>query len=187
MGRVGEFTVPRLNTFDPSIHITRANLTCDHDRNGLPFTELFIPCTKAAPQGEKVQWSRQNGATDPEEALANHFRVNNPAHNAHLFSYRLNKTVKPLTKMKFIERLTQAAKAAGEDPLQGHGIRIGSTLEYLLRNISFETVKTMGRWASQAFTLYLRKHGQILAPYLQAQPELHQEFLRNTIELPGVR
>ena len=187
MGRVGEFTTPRLNAFNASIHITRKNLKWDRDRNGLPATELFIPRTKSAPLGETVQWSRQHGPTDPEEALSNHLRVNNPADNAHLFSYRHKKTIKPLTKTKFIERLAQAARAAGEDPLQGHGIRIGATLEYLLRNIPFEAVKVMGRWASRAFTLYLRKHGQILAPYLQAQPELHQEFLRNTIELPEVR
>ena len=187
MDRVGEFTTPRLNAFNASIHITRKNLKWDRDRNGLPATELFIPRTKSAPLGETVQWSRQHGPTDPEEALSNHLRVNNPADNAHLFSYRHKKTIKPLTKTKFIERLAQAARAAGEDPLQGHGIRIGATLEYLLRNIPFEAVKVMGRWASRAFTLYLRKHGQILAPYLQAQPELHQEFLRNTIELPEVR
>jgi hypothetical protein len=153
----------------------------------LPFTELFILHTKTAPQGEKVQWSRQSGPTDPEEALTNHFLVNNPSPNTHLFSYRYNKSVKPLTKTKFIERLAQAARAAGEDPLQGHGIRIGSTLEYLLQNVSFKMVKTMGRWASQAFTLYLRKHRQVLAPYLQVQPELHQEFLCSTIELPDAR
>jgi hypothetical protein len=187
MGRVGEFTVPRLSAFDPNVHVTRANLRWDRDRNGLPFTELFIPRTKAAPQGEKVQWSRQNGPTDPEDALTNHFHVNNPAPSAHLFSYRSKKAIKPLTKAKFIERLAQAARAAGEDPMQGHGIRIGSTLEYLLRNLPFEVVKTMGRWASRAFTLYLRKHAQVLAPYLQAQPELHQEFTRSTIELPDVR
>jgi hypothetical protein len=46
--------------------------------------------------------------------------------------YRANRTCRPLTKNKFLERVAGAAHAAGLDPLQGHGIRIGSTLEYLL-------------------------------------------------------
>lgn len=74
---------------------------------------------------------------------------------------------------------------AGLDPLQGHAIRIGATLEYLLRNVPFDVVKTMGRWASDAFQLYLRNHAQILAPYLQATPILQDEFLRLT--MPQVR
>ncbi|KAF8226993.1 hypothetical protein L208DRAFT_1424901 [Tricholoma matsutake] len=141
MGHIGEFTVPQLSAFDPNVHVTRANLRWDQDWNGLPFTELFIPCTKAAPQGKKVQWSHQNGPMDPKDALTNHFHVNNPAPNAHLFSYHSKKAIKPLTKAK---------------------------------------------WASRAFTLYLRKHAQVLAPYLQAQPELHQEFMCSTIKLPDV-
>jgi hypothetical protein len=66
-------------------------------------------------------------------------------------------------------------------PLKGHGIRIGSTLEYLLRHIPFDVVKVKGRWASDAFLLYLRKHAQILAPYMQAALALHKSFLQYTI------
>lgn len=38
-------------------------------------------------------------------------------------------------------------------------------LEYLLPSISFDVVKSIGRWASEAFILFLRKHAQILASY----------------------
>jgi hypothetical protein len=155
------------------------------DRNGFPVVNLRIPRTKVSADGETVSWSRQEGPTDPEGALANHFLVNDPHLAMHLFAYRHKSGHRPLTKFKFISRLAQAAKAAGEDPLQGHGIRIGSTLEYLLRGVPFEVMKVQGRWASNAFTLYLRKHGQILAPYLQATPTLHQDFLQLT--MPNVR
>ncbi|KIK98422.1 hypothetical protein PAXRUDRAFT_134233, partial [Paxillus rubicundulus Ve08.2h10] len=63
--------------------------------------------------------------------------------------------------------------------------RIGSTLEYLLRNVPFDVIKVKGRWASNAFLIYLRRHAQILTPYMQAQPSLHESFLRLT--LPPVR
>ncbi|KAG2057448.1 hypothetical protein BDR06DRAFT_179454 [Suillus hirtellus] len=73
--------------------------------------------------------------------------------------------------------LQDANARVGGDSLKGHGIRIGGTLEYLLRGVPFETVKTMGRWNSDSFLLYLRKHAVILAPYLQDHPVL-EPFMR---------
>ncbi|KAJ3818384.1 hypothetical protein F5880DRAFT_1463307, partial [Lentinula raphanica] len=76
-----------------------------------------------------------------------------------------------LTKSAFIQRIHRAARNKGLPLLQGHGIRIGATLEYLLRGVPFDAVRVIGRWQSDAFLLYLRKHAEIMAPYLQ--PELH--------------
>lgn len=185
--RAGEFTVPRLDAFDPQIHVKLSNVKDTHDRQNLPMKTFFLPRTKSAPEGEEVSWAKQNGPTDPEEALANHIRVNDPPHNGALFAYRHNDSHRPLTKSKFLQRLTSATKAAGRQPVQGHGIRIGSTLEYLLRNVPFDVVKVKGRWASDAFLIYLRRHAQILAPYMQAAPALQEQFLRHTVNLPPVR
>ncbi|KAH9007456.1 hypothetical protein EDB83DRAFT_2597184 [Lactarius deliciosus] len=90
-----------------------------------------------------------------------------------------------LTKGKFLERVDEAVHAAGLEPLQGHGIRIGSTLEYLLRGVPFDVVKAKGRWAGDSFALYLRKHVVIIAPYIQAIPALHETFIRYS--MPPVR
>jgi hypothetical protein len=46
-------------------------------------------------------------------------------------------------------------------------------------------MKVIGRWASDAFVLYLRKHAQIMAPYLQATSQVHEAFIRYT--MPPVR
>ncbi|KIK74671.1 hypothetical protein PAXRUDRAFT_174969, partial [Paxillus rubicundulus Ve08.2h10] len=51
--------------------------------------------------------------------------------------------------------------------------------------IPFDVVKVKGRWASDAFLVYLRRHAQILAPYMQAQPVIHKAFLHYT--LPPIR
>ncbi|KAG2058973.1 hypothetical protein BDR06DRAFT_57300 [Suillus hirtellus] len=56
--------------------------------------------------------------------------------------------------------------------LKGHGLRIGGTLEYLLRGVPFDVVKAMGRWLSDAFTTYLCDHTIVIAPYIQASPAL---------------
>lgn len=187
--RLGEFVVKTLGSFDPRVNITRSGVREDLDDKGLQSTVFKLPHTKTAPSGEEVSWSAQDGPTDPRAALETHLRINNPPTDAPLFAYRDSKfsrsKPKPLTKAKFLEVVHAAAKRTGLDPLQGHGIRIGSTLEYLLRGVPFEVMKVKGRWASDAFQLYLRKHAQILAPYMQARSHQHEEFIR--ITMPPVR
>ncbi|GLB38889.1 hypothetical protein LshimejAT787_0600510 [Lyophyllum shimeji] len=179
--RLGEFTVPRLDAFWPEEHIKPSDVRHETDRNGLKSTVFHIPRTKTQPiEGEDVSWSAQHGPTDPERSLNNHLKVNEPPANGHLFAYKYKNTHRPLTKPKFLQRLAKAARDADLDPLQGHGIRIGATLEYL-RGIPFDVVKVKGRWSSDAFILYLTKHAQILAPYMQAIPEVHETFMHLTM------
>ena len=175
--RVGEFLVPRLDAFSPVSHITPINLRIDRDPNGLEVTVLHLPSTKAAPlEGEVVYWSSHPGPTDPYAALESHLRLNCPAQGDHLFAYQHKRQLRPLTKTAFIKRLASAARLAGLEPLQGHGIRIGATLFYLLSGLPIEAMKVMGRWSSDAFLRYLRKHAQILTPLIQANPQAHQAF-----------
>ena len=183
--RLGEFTVRTLISFNPATHVTTQHLSYDQDRNGFKVTVLHLPRTKAAGnEGEDVYWAAQEGDTDPTAALVQHLRVNQPSEASHLFAYKATNTRRALTKSKFLERVEAAAHAAGLEPLQGHGIRIGSTLEYLLRGVPFDVMKAKGRWAGDSFQLYLRKHAVIIAPYIQAAP-VHEEFIRYT--MPPVR
>ena len=184
--RLGEFTVRTLQSFNPNTHITMRNLSYDQDHNGLKVTALHLPRTKTAGnEGEDVYWASQDGDSDPTTALQNHFRVNQPSKVSHLFAYQAKHARKPLTKAKFLDRVGKAAHAAGLEPLQGHGIRIGSTLEYLLRGVPFNVMKAKGRWAGDSFLLYLRKHAVIIAPYIQAAPAIHETFIRYS--MPPVR
>ncbi|KAG2048543.1 hypothetical protein BDR06DRAFT_984757 [Suillus hirtellus] len=162
MACVGEFTVPSINGFNPSLHITRTD-------NSLQTTTFHLLHTKSSPTGEDIS------------SLENHYHINDPPENIALFSYKHKKGHCILTKSKFIAYLAQATTDAGLIPLQGYGIRIGTTLEYLFCNILFDVVKTMGHWASDIFQLYLCKYAQILTPYLQATPALHDEYLRYTM------
>lgn len=175
--RLGEFLVPRLEAFKPEHHVTTENLRTERNHSNMEVTVLHVPRTKAAPlEGEDVFWSRQPGPSDPYEAMENHRRVNQPTATDHLFAYQHRGHTRPLTKPAFIKRVATAARAAGLDPLQGHGIRIGATLFYLLQGVPPEVMKVMGRWSGDAFLRYLRKHAQILTPYIQANPEAHEAF-----------
>ncbi|KAF8834533.1 hypothetical protein BDN67DRAFT_914799, partial [Paxillus ammoniavirescens] len=182
---IGKFTVPCLDAFDPSLHVKPSNVTHEKDRQGVMVANFCLPRTKSALLGEDISWAQQHSPSDPQAALQNHFNMNNPPTDGHLFAYKHKGGHRPLTKSKFTTSLSSAAKRAGIKPLQGHGIRIGSTLEYLLHNVPFNVVKIKGRWASNAFLVYLRHHAQILAPYIQASPPLHEGFLRYT--MPPIR
>ena len=177
--------VQRLDGFDPNVHISKGKVSYDQDREGQRVTVLHIPRTKVPPQGEDVCWARQEGPMGPDTALACHLEVNDPPPDGHLFTYCHKNGYRPLTKTKFLAELAKATRAAGLEPLQGHGIRISSTLEYLLRGVPFDVMKVKGRWSSDAFVLYLRKHAQILTPYIQAVPAVHDSFIRLT--MPTVR
>jgi hypothetical protein len=155
------------------------------DRNGLEVTTFHLPYTKSSVDGENVFYTRQDGITDLEEAWLKHNATNQPPRYGPLFAYHHKDGHRALTKTKLISRLATAAKSAGLDPLQGHGIRIGATLEYLLRGVPFDVMKVIGCWASDAFVLYLQKHAQIMAPYLQAMSQVHEAFIRYT--MPPVR
>ncbi|KAJ7585529.1 hypothetical protein C8J56DRAFT_1052833 [Mycena floridula] len=106
---------------------------------------MFIPQTKTNPSGEDIFWAEQEGVTNPKAAFDKHLDVNPGPPSAPLFAYL------KITKNALVGRLAKAARDAGLDPLQGHGIRIGSTLEYLLRGVSIETMKMKGHWGSDAF------------------------------------
>ena len=123
------------------------------------MTILHIPHTKVSQQGEDVCWEKQDGLFDPNMALAHHLEVNNLPQEGHLFVYHHKNGHRPLTKSKFLTELAKAACTAGLEPLQGHSIRIGSTLEYLLRNVPFNVMKVKSRWSSGGFTLYLHTSG----------------------------
>lgn len=185
IARLGEFTVRTVKIFDAKKHISRAGMVESTDRNGLPVTSFALPSTKSSQvAGEVAYWAAQDGPSDPKTAMANHIRINAAKPEDHLFAWKHEKGLRPLSKSEFTKRVSLAASAAGLPDLKGHGLRIGGTLEYLLRGVPFDVVKTMGRWSGEAFTLYLRDHAKIIAPYIQSSPAL-EPFTRYT--MPPVR
>jgi hypothetical protein len=185
--RLGELTVRTLKTFDPHTDVKRSDLGEKKDRNGLEVTTIHVPRTKASPiQGEDLYWAKQTGGSDPKSALEKHLALNNPPQDFHLFGFKRNGKMVPLTKRIFQSRLSTAAEKAKLPELKGHSIRIGSTLEYLLRGLPFDVMKVKGRWNSDAFHEYIRDHARVLAPYMQSSPpDTNDQFIR--IAIPSAR
>lgn len=181
--RLGEFTLPTLKSFIPDQHVKPSDVHTKEDRNGLEVTVFSLPRTKVSISGEDVYWAAQQGSVDPQAAFANHLRVNNPPDNQPLFAWRHPNGLRPLTRSEFIKRINLAATELGIESIKGHGLRIGATLEYLLRGVPFDVVKSIGRWTSEAFLLYLRQHAVIIAPYIQGTP-IMEAFTRYTMPPP---
>ncbi|KAL7277684.1 hypothetical protein ACG7TL_008616 [Trametes sanguinea] len=186
LARLGELTVTTQKSFQMDLHPSRTSVRLEAHRDGSEVRVIHLPRTKSAVAGEDISFARQDGAADPWAALDNHFTVNQLAPSVHLFAYRKPSTnaIIPLTRRAFLARVKVAALGIGLPNVSGHSLRIGGTLEYLLKGLSFETVKAIGRWKSEAFTLYLRKHAQVLAPYLQDNQEVLGELSCRTIQLP---
>ncbi|KAG2149235.1 hypothetical protein DEU56DRAFT_908934 [Suillus clintonianus] len=100
-------------TFDPLCHVKPSDFSKTHNHQGLQMMNFRIPHTKASIEGEDVFWASQLSPANPQEALNNHFSVNEPPQDG---------THHPLTKTCFLKRLAIATKAAGHKPLQGHRI-----------------------------------------------------------------
>ena len=185
--RLGEVTVPNLDGFDPRIHVKVSDIKFNQrDRHNYEQTSFFIPWTKAAREkGETIFWAKQDGVTDPQAALKNHLEVNKPANDSHLFSFKHKDGMRPMTRNILITRINKIAATKKIPKLPGHGIRVGSTVEYLKRGIPFDVVKAKGRWQSDAFRGYLRDHANIMAPYIQANPTALDTLFRYA--MPPVR
>ncbi|KAF5319090.1 hypothetical protein D9611_014088 [Ephemerocybe angulata] len=176
VSRLGEFAVKgAVASFPKSKAPRRADLKERvRSRQGDLFvSQIQIPATKATIEGEVAVYSDQPGASDPVAAMRRHLSLNDPGPQDHLFAYRTpaGKLV-PLTRHKVLARVRELARLASVPPLTGHSLRIGGVLVYLLRGIPFDVVKVLSRWASEAFTIYLREYADILAPYIQATPLL---------------
>ena len=174
LARTGELTVSALRGFDKTSMVTPTQLSKQRDRQGNTVTVITLPKSKSS-KGlpEDIICADQNGPTSAPAALKRQKRVNRPAKDEHLFTHQgPDGFRRPLSRGVFLARMRQAAIEAGEPILSGHSFRIGGTVEYLLRGVSLETVRTLGRWSSDSFLLYLCKHAQVLAPYIQVQPRL---------------
>jgi hypothetical protein len=188
VARLGEFMVPSIAQFqaDPTKFISWNCISNAIDHNNLPITKFHILATKMSPtNGEDAYWAAQEGLSNPKTALENHLRVNPTEAKDHLFAWKHPKGLRPLSRMEFLKKLTAVASAAQLPDLKGHSLRIGGMLEYLLRGVPFDVVKSMGRWSGDAFTLYLREHAVVIAPYIQASPVL-EPFTHRTIQVPPV-
>ena len=177
--RLGEATMPNLKAFNPTMHVKALDVKHDiEERNGIKLTVISLPYTKVTREkGKDIFWAQQEGITDPKDALDNHLHLNNPPPNSHLFTYKFNNSLCPMTWKNFLNRIGEIVRDNRLKKIPGHGICVGSMLEYLLRGVPFPVVKVKGHCKSDTFRGYLRSHTQIMAPYVQLGLEAYDALI----------
>jgi hypothetical protein len=143
---------------------------------------LHVPKTKCNQiEGEDLYWVPQPpeiAFCDPVVAMEAHLKLNDPAQDEHIFAYS-NKTGRHyLTRAVFSTEMRQLALEAKITIPTGHSFRISGCTEHLLRGMTFEDVKHLSRWGSDAFDKYLRRHAEILSPRLTANAEVVAQLAR---------
>ncbi|KAE8192765.1 hypothetical protein CF335_g5757 [Tilletia laevis] len=181
LARLGELTTKSLAAFTPRTHPTRAHAIPHIINNALHFN-LHLPWTKTSAPGGNLIISTQLEPICPVSALQHHFRLNPGAPTSHIFSHGPNSA--PMTRSILTQRIQQAAIAANQPTLPGHSFRIGGCTEFLLRGTSLDAVRIAGRWSSDSWKLYIRRHVELLVPALANAPN-HAAAAVVTAGAPG--
>lgn len=139
--RLGELTVPSINKFDASRHVSQnCHVTFKTLPGGQKSAFFHILWSKSThEQGADIVITANNDVSDPYKALYHHMSVNigtGSLTSVPLFSYKVaNRNTHPLTKDLFMKRCEQIWEAAGLPVLYGHGFRIGGATELLMQGV----------------------------------------------------
>ena len=153
--RMGEAVVPADNEYDAQVHLNfgdaRVNSTASPE-----WMEVLIKASKTDPfrKGVTIYLGVTGGELCPVAAMLGYMvRRGERAGPMFLFadgSY--------LTRERFVAQLRQALAAAGIKAKQyaGHSFRIGAATTASLCGLQDSLIKTLGRWESSAYTVYIR-------------------------------
>ena len=150
--RTGEFTSN--SSFDPSIHLTLGDVQADSLVDPTCF-RVHIKCSKTDPfrVGCDIYVGRGNSLICPVVALANFLALSGPSPGP-LFCYVDGC---PLTRQQLSSVVQAILNSAGyHGSYSGHSFRIDAATTAASRGVPDHLIKTLGRWSSGAYQLYIR-------------------------------
>lgn len=153
--RAGEFTSPGDTGFDPEANLGLRDLA--FNRRAPPTRmRLTLRQSKTDPfrHGSEVFIGRATQGRCPVSAMLMFLEVRTPGQGP-LFRFENGL---PLTRPRFVQWVRKALAEAGLDPSKygGHSFRIGAATAAAKRGIGEATIKTLGRWKSEAVQRYIR-------------------------------
>jgi len=153
--RSGEIVVPKDNEYDETVHLSYGDVKVDSTVNP-SYLEVRIKASKTDPfrKGVTVYLGRTNGDLCPVSAILAYMVQRGPEKGPFFW----------FTKSRFLtrERLVAAMRAAlqqtGIDARKyaGHSFRIGAATTAAQCGLPDSLIKTLGRWESAAYTVYIR-------------------------------
>ena len=153
--RVGEVVAPSDGDYDPSYHLSYADVRADA-RKSPQYLQVHIKASKTDPfrKGVSIFLGRAGGQLCPVAATLD-YMVRRGNGSGPFFQFGDGRA---LTRERFVSAVRTALTAAGIDATRyaGHSFRIGAATTAALRGIQDSLIKTLGRWESTAYTVYIR-------------------------------
>lgn len=158
--RCGEFTVPAANQFDENLHLCLKDVSVDsHTRPSYMLARIRSSKTDPYRKGFTLRLGPTGADVCAVRAVTQylHLRGSNPGP---LF---MRKDGAPLTRATYSAWLKEIGVRAGlKGNYSGHSLRIGAATTAAQVGIPDHLIKTLGRWESNAYELYVRTPTQVL-------------------------
>ena len=153
--RSGEFTVKSAQSFDPQWDLTPRDIAVDSiERPTRMYVTIKGSKTDQTRQGITLVVGRTGNDLCPLAAMLPYLVLRGNELGP-LFRW---KNQKGLAREELVSKLRQVLRRAGVEcsRYSGHSFRIGAATTAAARGVSDSTIQTLGRWASDAFTRYIR-------------------------------
>ena len=162
--RCSEFTVPKEQDYNPSIHLSYADVAVD-SKIDPRIVQIYINQSKTDPfrKGVKLSLGRTDCAVCPVSAILAYLVIRG-AQPGPMF---LTAQGKPLTRRHFSSALTDILANIGL-PVQNfntHSFRIGAATSAKQANISDTDIQMLGRWRSDTYKRYIHMASPDLANF----------------------
>ena len=168
--RSGEVVAPSDTGYDQLYHLSVGDVRVDSTTSPL-FIEVYIKASKTDPfrQGVRVYLGRTNSELCPVAAVLA-YMVERQSSPGPFFKFVDGRY---LTRARFVSEIRAALQAAGvpDSGYSGHSFRIGAATTAVLNGVPDSLIKTMGRWQSSAYTLYIRTPRETLCSVARALVE----------------
>lgn len=153
--RSGEVTVPSMVRYDAEAHLSEGDVRLDA-ASPPQYVQVQIKASKTDPfrRGVTVYLGRTSNDLCPVSAIAAYLVVRGRERGP----FFMLASGTPLSREILVRRVRSALEAAGVDASRyaGHSFRIGAATTAALAGLEDSLIKTLGRWESAAYQLYVR-------------------------------
>ena len=153
--RLGELVAPPEGEFDPGQHLSFGDVSVD-DCSRPRVVSVRIKQSKTDPfrQGATIFLGNTDSPLCPVAALLVYMARRGPGGGGPLFRFRDGR---PLMRQRLVAAVRRALAEAGlelED-YAGHSFRIGAATTAAACGLPIATIKSLGRWKSEAYQSYM--------------------------------
>ena len=170
--RSGEITIPTEKAFNNTKHLAWGDVAIDN--TGDPqLLKVHLKKSKSDQLGKGVDVyiGKTGGPLCPVVAITQYMAIRGSKEGP-FFQFQNGH---PLTKSLFTNKVREALTAIGlpEQNFAGHSFRIGAATAAASAGIEDSVIRTLGRWSSSAYLMYIRTPREQLASFSRAliQPQ----------------